>query len=215
MILNCKNILWMLVHMQCIARVVHYRHIRHLTFFESLNWQTILHIFIKKLYSFNFLVVAPFIGKFNCWKIWNAKLFYMFSKRKVYTQKVNTFCKIKRKQKLYVQINFPGSQRKSFVLHMTFLYFMLNSYAQYFAKNKFLENLKWQTILHVFKKVYTWKVNTYRLITMYLLLQVNCDKIMHTRWNFDASSARTWRVNALDKHQNWSASALYCHNSRA
>ena len=37
----------------------------------------------------------------------------------------------------------------------------------------------------------------------------------YTRWNFDASSARTWRVNALDKHQNWSASALYCHNSRA
>ena len=55
----------------------------------------------------------------------------------------------------------------------------------------------------------------YRLITAYLLLRVNLDKIMHARWDFDASSARTRRVSALDKHQNWSASALFCLNSRA
>ena len=55
----------------------------------------------------------------------------------------------------------------------------------------------------------------YRLITAYSLLRVNLDKIMHARWNFDASSARTQRVSALDKHQNWSASALFCLNSRA
>ena len=55
----------------------------------------------------------------------------------------------------------------------------------------------------------------YRLITAYSLLRVNLDKIMHARWNFDASSARTRRVSALDKHQNWSASALFCLNSRA
>ena len=55
----------------------------------------------------------------------------------------------------------------------------------------------------------------YRLITAYLLLRVNLDKIMHARWDFDASSARTRRVSALDKHQNWSASALCCLNSRA
>ena len=55
----------------------------------------------------------------------------------------------------------------------------------------------------------------YRLITAYLLLRVNLDKIMHVRWDFDASSARTRRVSALDKHQNWSASALFCLNSRA
>ena len=70
----------------------------------------------------------------------------------------------------------------------------------------------------------TWKLDLmvfmchryiYRLITAYLLLRVNLDKIMHARWDFDASSARTWRVNALDKHQNWSASALFCLNSRA
>ena len=36
---------------------------------------------------------------------------------------------------------------------------------------------------------------------------------MHARWDFDASSARTRRVSALDKHQNWSASAIFCHNS--
>ena len=50
----------------------------------------------------------------------------------------------------------------------------------------------------------------YRLIhvTAYLLLRVNCDKIMHARWDFDASSAQTRRVSALDKHQNWSASAF-------
>ena len=57
--------------------------------------------------------------------------------------------------------------------------------------------------------------NIYRLITAYLLLRVNLDKIMHARWDFDASSARTRRVSALDKHQNWSASALFCLNSRA
>ena len=57
--------------------------------------------------------------------------------------------------------------------------------------------------------------NNYRLITAYLLLRVNLDKIMHARWDFDASSAQTRRVSALDKHQNWSASALFCLNSRA
>ena len=56
---------------------------------------------------------------------------------------------------------------------------------------------------------------SYRLITVYLLLRVNLDKIMHARWDFDASSARTRKVSALDKHQNWSASALFCRNSRA
>ena len=59
---------------------------------------------------------------------------------------------------------------------------------------------------------YTVKYNC-RLITAYLLLQVNLDKIMHVRWDFDASSAR--RVSALDKHQNWSVSALVCLNSQA
>ena len=42
----------------------------------------------------------------------------------------------------------------------------------------------------------------YRLITAYLLLRVHLDKIIHARWDFDASSARTRRVSALDKHQN-------------
>ena len=55
----------------------------------------------------------------------------------------------------------------------------------------------------------------YRLITVYLLLRVNCDTMMHGCWDFDASSAWTRRVSALDKHQNWSASALFCHNSCA
>ena len=59
------------------------------------------------------------------------------------------------------------------------------------------------------------KLFNYRLITAYLLLRVNLDKIMHARWDFDASSARTRRVSALNKHQNWSASALFCLNSRA
>ena len=61
----------------------------------------------------------------------------------------------------------------------------------------------------------TFYLYNYRLITAYLLLRVNLDKIMHARWDFDASSARTRRVSALDKHQNWSASALFCLNSRA
>ena len=65
--------------------------------------------------------------------------------------------------------------------------------------------------LHMRSKVQrsATKVHIYRLITAYLLLRVNLDKIMHARWDFDASSARTRRVNALDKHQNWSASALF------
>ena len=41
--------------------------------------------------------------------------------------------------------------------------------------------------------------NNYRLLTAYLLLRVNFDKIMH--WDFDASSAQIWRVSALGKHQ--------------
>ena len=65
------------------------------------------------------------------------------------------------------------------------------------------------------RKVYMWLEHIYRLITGYLLLRVNLDKIMHPRWDFDASCARTRRVSALDKHQNWSASALFCLNSRA
>ena len=68
--------------------------------------------------------------------------------------------------------------------------------------------------INFFYTVLTKWIN-YRLITAYLLLRVNLDKIMHTRWDFDASSARTQRVSALDKHQNWSASALFCQNSRA
>ena len=59
------------------------------------------------------------------------------------------------------------------------------------------------------------RVFNYRLITAYLLLRVNLDKIMHALWDFDASSARTRRVSALDKHQNWSASELFCLNSQA
>ena len=54
-----------------------------------------------------------------------------------------------------------------------------------------------------------------RLITANLLLRVNLDTIMHVRWDFDTSSAQTRRVSALDKHQNWSAGALFCLNSRA
>ena len=45
----------------------------------------------------------------------------------------------------------------------------------------------------------------FRLNTAYLIWQVNLDKIMQARWNFDASSAQTWRLSTLDKHQNWSA----------
>ena len=55
----------------------------------------------------------------------------------------------------------------------------------------------------------------YRLIIAYLLLRVYLDKIMHVHQDFDASSARTRRVSALDQHQNGSASASFCLNSRA
>ena len=54
--------------------------------------------------------------------------------------------------------------------------------------------------------------NACTLITAFLRLWVNCDKIMHPHWDFDVSNARTLRVSALDKHQNWFKSALFCHN---
>ena len=49
----------------------------------------------------------------------------------------------------------------------------------------------------------------YRFITAYLLLRVNCDKIMHARWDFDESIARTRRVSAFDKHENWRERAFF------
>ena len=51
-------------------------------------------------------------------------------------------------------------------------------------------------------------INVYWLIAAYLLWRVHVDKIMYARWDFNASSA-------LDKHQKWSASLLFCLNSRA
>ena len=46
-----------------------------------------------------------------------------------------------------------------------------------------------------------------------LTLPVNCDKIMQSCWYFDMSNSWTWRVSALDKHQNWNQRALFFHNS--
>ena len=79
---------------------------------------------------------------------------------------------------------------------------------------------KWQITRGWWNSNHNWnrlvqRCLNYRLITAYLLLRVNLDKIMHARWDFDASSARTRRVSALVKHQNWSPSALFCLNSRA
>ena len=72
---------------------------------------------------------------------------------------------------------------------------------------------KQTTCLH---NTYNIGNNKYRLITAYLLLQVNCNNIMHARWDFDSTNARTRRVrvSALVKNQNWSESALFRHNSR-
>ena len=44
---------------------------------------------------------------------------------------------------------------------------------------------------------------------------MNCDKIIHMRWDFDALNVQTWRVSALEEHQNWSEILLFCLNSRA
>ena len=46
-------------------------------------------------------------------------------------------------------------------------------------------------------------------ICQYLHLPVNYDKIMQECWDFDVSSAQTWRLSALDKHQNWSEGAFF------
>ena len=58
------------------------------------------------------------------------------------------------------------------------------------------------------------RLTIYRLKAAYLLLHVNFDKTMHACWDFYASYAQTQRVNELDKHQNWSERALFCHNSQ-
>ena len=55
--------------------------------------------------------------------------------------------------------------------------------------------------IHSLKVAQSWfkvLVVNYRLISASLLLRVNLDKIMHACWEFDASSARTRRVSALD-----------------
>ena len=91
------------------------------------------------------------------------------------------------------------------------VFFLINSNLIFFFPSVIID------LLLLFSSLYLFSVCliVYRLITAYLLLRGSCDKIMHARWNFDASSARTRRVSALDKHQNWSADALFCHNSRA
>ena len=48
------------------------------------------------------------------------------------------------------------------------------------------------------------------LLTAYLLLRVNCDKIMHTRWDFDGQMHKPERLSTLDKHQNWNESMNVC-----
>ena len=73
----------------------------------------------------------------------------------------------------------------------------------YFETNK---NVNFQII---------YKFVNYELITAYLPLRVNLDKIMHLCWDFDASSTQIGNVSALDKHQSRSASTLSCLNSRA
>ena len=32
---------------------------------------------------------------------------------------------------------------------------------------------------------------------------------MHPGWDFDASSAQTWKVSALENHKNWSVKVHY------
>ena len=54
----------------------------------------------------------------------------------------------------------------------------------------------------MYKMIETLGGHTYGLITAYLLLRVSLDKIMHAGCDFDASSARTRRVSAFDKHQS-------------
>ena len=68
----------------------------------------------------------------------------------------------------------------------------------------------WITVIILLQLGY----HIYRLITASLLLRVNCDKIMHVRWDFDASCARTQRVSTLDKHQNWSERFRSCQHLR-
>ena len=49
-----------------------------------------------------------------------------------------------------------------------------------------------QETMHVTDNSRLWSLNVMiRLITAHLLLQVNCDKIMHTYWDFDASNVQT------------------------
>ena len=52
--------------------------------------------------------------------------------------------------------------------------------------------MDWHNVLLCFKVIHPLR-NNYRLITAYLLLRVNCDKIMHACWDFDVSNTQTQR----------------------
>ena len=42
-------------------------------------------------------------------------------------------------------------------------------------------------------------------------MQVSCDKMMHILLRFWCIKRMNPKGDALDKHQNWIASALFCH----
>ena len=52
----------------------------------------------------------------------------------------------------------------------------------------------WVLWRHTDALYYQPRTFNYRLITAYLLLRVNLDKIMHARWDFNASSAQAWKL---------------------
>ena len=62
-------------------------------------------------------------------------------------------------------------------------------WVQFPLKSMIMSNLPY---MYWFLKNKNDLVINYRLMTAYLLLRVNLDKIMHARWDFDVSSARVW-----------------------
>ena len=59
----------------------------------------------------------------------------------------------------------------------------------------------WALVALVVRADYCIVKNTIIDKEMFLLLKVNCDKKVHARWNFDASSAWTRRLSAQEKHK--------------
>ena len=68
----------------------------------------------------------------------------------------------------------------------------------------------WDSTLNFEANIFKFQL----LLCYSILLRGEINKIMHML-RFYASSAQIWKVSSMNKHENWRATALFCHNSQA